>query len=178
MKNGFTILEILTVICIIAIVGAITYPVFVQVKRSSVRTTCMSNLHMIGTSLTIYRIDYGGSDQGTPSDMGLPDLSRTALPNITALKCHGTDPLGSIAGYTYMWPWPGSDESAEISWASYTRFAASSSILVIDPNHQSGTGPKNLSWEHWTSLGLQLDTSVIIRTRIGYPFTVGWWIKP
>jgi hypothetical protein len=66
------------VIGIVVVVAALTYPVFVSAKKSSKRSVCFSNLRQIGTAVAIYRSEYDGAEQGTPSEMGLPpDFSRT-----------------------------------------------------------------------------------------------------
>lgn len=98
MKRGLTLVEVLTVICIIAIIGAITFPAFVQIRRSSQKTACMNNLHSFGTAITLYRIDYNGADQGTPGEMGLPDYAHTRMKEVSQLRCHGSDPMGSEPG--------------------------------------------------------------------------------
>jgi type II secretory pathway pseudopilin PulG len=50
--------ELLTVIAIIAILAAIIFPVFATVRRNVYKAQCSSNLHQIGTALKMYRDDW------------------------------------------------------------------------------------------------------------------------
>ncbi|HEY3780589.1 MAG TPA: prepilin-type N-terminal cleavage/methylation domain-containing protein [Fimbriimonadaceae bacterium] len=58
MRRGFTLIELLIVIAIIAIIAAILFPVFARAKAAAKSTTCISNLHQIGTSMLLYMDDY------------------------------------------------------------------------------------------------------------------------
>lgn len=58
MKKAFTLIELLVVIAIIAILAAILFPVFAQAKLAAKKTSDLSNLKQIGTSLYIYVNDY------------------------------------------------------------------------------------------------------------------------
>jgi len=56
-KRGFTLVELLIVIAIIAILVAIIYPVFMQARRKAMQADCKSNLRQLATSLTMYTTD-------------------------------------------------------------------------------------------------------------------------
>ena len=57
--SAFTLIELLTVIAIIAVLAAILLPVFARVRENARQTTCISNLHQIGVALSLYRDDNG-----------------------------------------------------------------------------------------------------------------------
>ncbi len=54
---GYTMIELLTVIAIIAILAAIMFPVAATVRERSRRAACMSNLHQIEVALKMYKLD-------------------------------------------------------------------------------------------------------------------------
>lgn len=54
---GFTLVELLTVIAIIAILAAILLPVFAAVRENARRTSCMSNMQQMYTGLRQYELD-------------------------------------------------------------------------------------------------------------------------
>lgn len=60
-RRGFTMIEMLTVIAIIAILAGILFPVFATVRRNVHKTTCMSNLHQIGVALKIFKDEHNGA---------------------------------------------------------------------------------------------------------------------
>jgi prepilin-type N-terminal cleavage/methylation domain-containing protein len=58
MKKAFTLIELLVVIAIIAILAAILFPVFAQAKAAAKKSTDLSNIKQLGTSLQIYTADF------------------------------------------------------------------------------------------------------------------------
>ncbi len=67
-RSGFTLVEILTVIAIIAVLAAILAPVLILVRSHSAIVVCISNLRQIGCAFSMYTTDYAG---GYPPDPGL-----------------------------------------------------------------------------------------------------------
>ena len=57
LRYGVTILEILAVVCLIAIIAAIMFPVFQKVHEGS-RPSCQSNLKQLGLAYVQYTQDY------------------------------------------------------------------------------------------------------------------------
>jgi len=56
-KKAFTLIELLVVIAIIAILAAILFPVFAQAKVAAKKTSALSNIKQLGTSVAIYTAD-------------------------------------------------------------------------------------------------------------------------
>ncbi len=176
MKRGFTMTEVLSVLAIFVITAAIAYPAFGSAKRASGKSACVSNLRQIGQALAVYREENGGSDAGTPVQMGLPPVTPVlrANPSGPSFQCHGNDPRGNY--YTDNYPAPEDPPALRRFWTRYVGYVGSSAIVLYDANHQS-SHPRSVSWQDWTAIGLRLDTSVTIRTRRGYPFRHQWWHK-
>jgi prepilin-type N-terminal cleavage/methylation domain-containing protein/prepilin-type processing-associated H-X9-DG protein len=57
-RKGFTLIEILVVIAIIAILAAILFPVFARARENARRASCQSNLKQIGLAIMQYTQDY------------------------------------------------------------------------------------------------------------------------
>jgi prepilin-type N-terminal cleavage/methylation domain-containing protein len=59
-RPGFTMIEMLTVIAIIAILAGILFPVFATVRRNVRKATCTKNLHDFSVALKLYKDDHNG----------------------------------------------------------------------------------------------------------------------
>ena len=57
MRRGFTLIELLVVIAIIAILAALLFPVFARARGAAKQSACLSNLHQVGTAMTLYMAD-------------------------------------------------------------------------------------------------------------------------
>lgn len=59
-RRGFTLVEILTVVAIIAVLAGILFPVTIAVRRRAEHTACAENLHQLGLAVTMYANDHDG----------------------------------------------------------------------------------------------------------------------
>jgi prepilin-type N-terminal cleavage/methylation domain-containing protein len=59
-KKGFTLIELMIVIAIIAILAAILVPNFLRARAQGQFTSCQSNCKNIGTALEMYSTDNSG----------------------------------------------------------------------------------------------------------------------
>jgi prepilin-type N-terminal cleavage/methylation domain-containing protein len=59
-RNGFTLVELLTVIGIIAVLSAILFPVFARARAKARQARCLSNLQQIGVAIETYVQDNHG----------------------------------------------------------------------------------------------------------------------
>src|SRR5690349_4043043 len=57
-RNGFTLVELLTVIAIISVLAALLFPVFLTVRGKAREISCIANMHQVGLSLKMYTQDY------------------------------------------------------------------------------------------------------------------------
>ncbi|MHB1461203.1 MAG: type II secretion system protein [Armatimonadota bacterium] len=81
-NKGFTIIELLVVIGIIAILAGIMYPVLASGRKRANQATCLSNLHQCVVALRIYMDDY--ETHVPPDDAVARDLLKkmpTCCPN-------------------------------------------------------------------------------------------------
>lgn len=57
-RHAFTLIELLVSIAIIAILAAILFPVFAQVRERARQTVCLSNARQLSSALYMYCMDY------------------------------------------------------------------------------------------------------------------------
>ena len=60
-KRGFTLVELLTVIAILAALAALLFPVLSRARASARSASCLSNLRQIGLAMRMYCTDHDGS---------------------------------------------------------------------------------------------------------------------
>jgi len=63
-KKGFTLIELMIVIAIIAILAAILVPNFLKARAQGVATACAANLKNIATAVEMYSTDNSGTYPG------------------------------------------------------------------------------------------------------------------
>ena len=94
-KSGFTLLELLVVISIIAILAVSLTPAFSRAREAARRTTCGQNMGQIHKAITMYEVDYSAypaSGTGTlaytdkPQD-GLNLLYRQYIDDVRVFSC-------------------------------------------------------------------------------------------
>ena len=60
IRRAFTLIELLTVIAIIAVLAAILFPLSATVREQGRATSCMTKMHQLWVSANVYRQDEGG----------------------------------------------------------------------------------------------------------------------
>jgi len=79
-RVGLTLMELLTVISVLATLAALLYPVYLRVRTRTDIMVCADQLRQIGQALKIYAHDHGDdSPYGMPEDLAslLPDYLRS-----------------------------------------------------------------------------------------------------
>src|SRR5262245_568723 len=85
--SGFTLLELLMVLAIIAILAALLLPGINRARSSAQRTICVNNLRQINAGIRMYADDSGGSAPGLATNAPSPWLAyKRMMKNYVALK--------------------------------------------------------------------------------------------
>lgn len=105
-RGGFSLIELLVVVAIIAILAAILFPVFAQAREKARQTSCLSNLKQLGAGLAMYVIDAEGYPQmSAPSNQvprtKWPDLLWPYVKNHQVFGCPSADPRLWAKSFTH-----------------------------------------------------------------------------
>lgn len=89
-RNGFTLVEIMIVVAIIAIVLAVSVPALVKMRQRADQKVCISNLRTISVAKKMWYID------NTTGNPDWTDLIPAYIKHTTACPIAGTYTIGDL----------------------------------------------------------------------------------
>jgi prepilin-type N-terminal cleavage/methylation domain-containing protein len=99
-RKGFTLVEIMIVVAIIGLLGAIALPNFVQARKTSQTDACINNLRQIDGAKQQFALEAGKTTDYTPVAGDIqPYLGRGDTGSLTRVYCPLVTPL-PMGGYT------------------------------------------------------------------------------
>ena len=167
--RAFTLIEVLSVIAIVAFLAALLFPVVKKAKERAKTTASMSNLRQIYVALQLYALDSEpNATSGTASDMGIPPsdmmlvYNPALFPNTEGIWKSACDhhPLApeSFTNYSY---YPANDGT----FPAYSRKYKGSAIWLTDFNCNPASVDIYADFEEKFAIGLRADGSITTRTH-------------
>lgn len=142
-NQGFTLVELLTVIAIIAVLGAILFPVFARARDQARKANCQSNLKQLGLALMMYSQDYDermvpvAVDEGPGGGYHWPQLMSPYLKMRGFVRCPDADyskPTAFGCTYDEAINYPaGSGGSNDYAYGLYPSYGYNYVALSPDP---------------------------------------------
>lgn len=103
MRAGFTLIEILVVLAIIAVLAALLLPVFSSAKASAKQSVCLTQLRQIGVATLMYTSDNDGAfpfDKGPRVTPGtFSDTLLREFPNDQSNRFDGSPVAEAVSSY-------------------------------------------------------------------------------
>jgi prepilin-type N-terminal cleavage/methylation domain-containing protein len=107
IRNGFTLLELLIVIAIIAILIGLLMPAIQKAREAANRIKCANNLHQIGLAMHLYADRYNRLPPSRRGWTESPSWAWIILPDLEQDNLYRLWPEG--------WPYPGLAPGAPIT---------------------------------------------------------------
>ena len=112
MRNGFTIIELLVVIGIVAALAGMALPAYQRVAENGRATSCVANLRQLGVALNLYLAEHDATMP--PLDAARNDKSQEVSTIDTVLNSYANDArvfacpsdkqgLSTRTGTSYFW---------------------------------------------------------------------------
>jgi prepilin-type N-terminal cleavage/methylation domain-containing protein/prepilin-type processing-associated H-X9-DG protein len=177
-RSGFSLVELLVVVAIIALLAAMLFPAFSRARDNARRASCQSNLKQIGLSLQQYVQDY--SSQYPPdnaislgaSPNGWAFLIQPYAKSIQILQCPSEEtapsPLPSGLGYT---DYGANKYILGLHEASLT--SPANTIQVLDLIRSDSA-----SWDNGTDSGMYFDCRGDSTAPRATPGAATWLYRP
>ena len=131
-KKGFTLIELMIVIAIIAILAAILVPNFLRARAQGQFTQCQSNCKNIGTALEMYSTDNAGHYPTGAGTMTL--LTPNYLKIIPTCASNGSNTYsgaysGNLNPDAYTFYCSGTNHSAVGVTANYPQYNSTQGLI-------------------------------------------------
>lgn len=181
LRAGYSIVEVMVVVAIIAVVAALTFPMLSGSVRSAKAATTKTKLRQIFYSLELYRQEYDAGYVGDLGDLGLPSIQiilKGANPHlglpIETWKSDCTPHPKGIPSYRALYYYPGEGGADLIE----NTFKMEENYILIGDD-QCNLPSVNIEnpFETKTGFGVASNGTLYVRKGRGRVMDTDWWIR-
>jgi prepilin-type N-terminal cleavage/methylation domain-containing protein len=180
-RFGFTLIEVLVVISIVAVLAGIALPVFAASKEQAKIAVCKQQLHQLQLALSLYRSEHDGDGQyGPATQMGLPPTGAQLMDvlkvPVRILQCSAPPNSVSRSGAVYMITFNDDKPNPEVlTWGQYAREELDQSVVFADMNHGDRTIPMRSPFYPHKGFAVRLSGELFTVNKPGSWGELEWW---
>ena len=146
--RGFTLVELLCVVIIVAALSAILFPVLNTSIAASYRSSSAQRLKQLHVALMLYQAEWDGSGRyDEAKNMGLPSEAQVyffeAIPAVSKSPDTWLSPCGVHPSFvqqkTALFYLPANSDADDGRWREYANKHHENALLVLDPNCNPNT---------------------------------------
>ena len=137
---GFTLVELLVVISIIALLLSILMPSLNKAREQAIRIVCASNMKTTGTSMCVYLDDYKGA---LPPDYMPPRASGTGQ--------DAEDDFTKVFWQQKLVPY--TQNGKVFTCSNYEKYFSKSFANLVPKSYLYGQKNKDMNWYYWYCSG-------------------------
>jgi len=177
-RSGFSLLEVIYCIAIIAIVAAILLPVFRNAKHSAHITASISSLHQMHTALMLYQTAQGSSAQsGSLPEMGLPSGDQAYeslhIPLAVWQSPCGLNPSWAPGPVKVQYEYFA--QTSQTHWDEAIRSYQDNVVMFVDMNCAEHGEPLRSDFILHRGLGVRLSGALLNLHKQGNYSRQAWW---
>lgn len=175
--QGFTIIELLIVVAIVAMLAALLFPTYTQAKKSAKITRSMAQMKQIVAAQHIYNSDL---DEISLQD-GMKSLLDSGHISKSLTRTGGNDILGFKDSAIYMWIPPtytsltSNQESRLHQWKEHVTNTGGNPLIILDMTHDDYNEASQSPFRTRSAIGAFWDGHVQRRSMKGRPDKLRNW---
>lgn len=176
MRYGFSLVELLCVIVILAMLASLLFPVFQSAKRIGSVTRANSNMKQIHQAHIIYAMDHGAPPWMIIDYPSNPSPRQLKLPievyHTGGLPAYQEDPSGDVFQFSHF---QSQEAATNAGWYEHLKVTHNNPKVIADTTHDSRPAWQWEPFDKKRCTAIYFDGHMETRTRPGDPGGFDFW---
>jgi len=150
-RKGFTLVEMMIVVAILGILGAVALPVYQGHASEAKVSAAKSNLHAMRAQIELYKMQHNGSLPGYVSGAAIPEgmleIQFVGTSEVTGLPTASKTPAGAYLYGPYLLDIPENPFNGKTAFTYSTDFATDAGVVSTGYLYNRTTGQIALNYK-------------------------------